>query len=166
MKKIFATLTAFIATMTMCVFAERYVSANDLDLGVLTEDKALEDGFTIKATTEKSVEITKQGSDQPNKVGDEVFTQRIKFGSGNATCRNVSFSAKAGEKVTVYGKSSSNSDSRVIAICKDDGTEVGTVSVAPAGSDISSGTVSIPEAGNYYVTSKKNTIYIYEIIIE
>ena len=59
MKKIIATLTAIAAAMTLGAFAEKYVSANDLELGTVAEDKALEDDFVIKATAEKIVEITK-----------------------------------------------------------------------------------------------------------
>lgn len=167
MKKIIATLTAIVAAMTFGAFAEKYVSANDLDLGSLTSEKVLEDDFVIKATPEKGVDIQTQSSDAPNKVGDEVFTQRIKIGGkGNAEYRSVAFPAKAGEKVTVIGKSSSKTDSRSAVICSEDGTEVGSVTVGIYSEEITPGTVTIPADGNYYVTSKSGGIYIYEITIE
>lgn len=167
MKKIIATLTAIAAAMTLGAFAEKYVSANDLDLGSLTSEKVLEDDFVIKATPEKGVDIQTQSSDAPNKVGDEVFTQRIKIGGkGSAEFRSIAFPAKAGEKVTVIGKSSSKTDSRSANVCSEDGTVVGSVTVAPYSQEISSGTVAIPADGNYFVTSGNGGIYIYEITIE
>lgn len=165
MKKIIAALTAIAAAMTMSVFAERYVSADDLELATLTEDKALEDGFTIKATPEKNVEI-KQSE---RKAGDDIFTQAIKLGGGGADFRSITFSAEAGQKVTVYGLSSSKTDSRTANVCSEDGTVIGSVSVnadSGVGGQISTGTVSVPANGNYYVTSAKSTIYIYQVVIE
>lgn len=168
MKKIIAALTAIAAAMTLGAFAEKYVSANDLELGTLTADKALEDDFTIKATEEKSVEISKQSSDCPNTIATgEVFTQRIKIGgAGKPDFRNISFPAKAGQKVTVYCKSSSKTDDRVALVCSEDGTQVGSVVAASYPGEISSGVVQISADGNYYVTSKNSTIYIYEIVVE
>lgn len=167
MKKIIATLTAIAAAMTLGAFAEKYVSANDLDLGSITEEKTLEDGFVIKATPEKSVDIQAQGADNPNKAGDEVFTQRIKIGGkGSADFRSIAFPAKAGEKVTIYGKSSSKTDSRSANVCSEDGTVVGSVTVAPYTQDISKGTVAIPADGNYFVTPGNGGIYLYEVTIE
>lgn len=168
MKKLISILAAIAAAMTINVFAEKYVSANDLELGTLTSNKALEDDFTIKATEEKPVEISKQSADAPNSIATgEVFTQRIKIGgAGNADYRNVSFPAKAGQKVTVYSKSGSKTEDRVVALCSEDGTELGTT-VAPAyPGEIAAGVFSISADGNYYLTSKKSTVYIYEIVIE
>lgn len=168
MKKIIAALTAIAAAMTLGAFAEKYVSANDLELGTLTADKALEDDFAIKATEEKSVEISKQSSDCPNTIATgEVFTQRIKIGGmGNADYRSIFFPAKAGQKVTVYCKSSSRTDERVALVCTAEGVEVGSVVAGSYEGEISSGVVAIPADGNYYVTSKHSTIYIYEIVVE
>ncbi len=167
MKKIIATLTAIAAAMTLGAFAEKYVSANDLELGTVAEDKALEDDFVIKATAEKIVEITKQSSDCPNSVGDETFTQRIKIGGkGDVTCRSIQFPAKAGQKVTVYAKSSSKTDNRIVAVLAEDGTQVGTAEAAAYAGEISVGSVTLPADGNYFVTSGKSGIYIYEIIVE
>lgn len=169
MKKLIATLTAIAAAMTMCVFAEKYVSANDLELGTITADKALEDDFTIKATEEKSVEISKHSSENPNTIPTgEVFTQRIKLGgSGSVDARSIGFPAKAGQKVTIYGLSSSKTDSRVIAVFAADGTQVGGVNVEPySASAISSGTVTIPADGNYFVGSKKSGVWVFEIVVE
>lgn len=168
MKKIIAALTAFAAAMAINVFAEKYVSANDLELGTLTENKTLEDDFTIMATAEKNVEVTTQSADCPNSIATgEVFTQRIKLGgAGSSEYRNISFPAKAGQKVTVYCKSSSKTDSRTVNVCSADGAVVGTVEAAAYTGDISSGVVAIPADGNYYATSSKSTIYIYEIVIE
>ncbi|MDY2844446.1 MAG: hypothetical protein SOT81_10775 [Treponema sp.] len=167
MKKIIATLTAIAAAMTLGAFAEKYVSANDLELGTVAEDKALEDDFVIKATAEKIVEITKQSSDCPNSVGDETFTQRIKIGGkGDVTCRSIQFPAKAGQKVTVYAKSSSKTDNRIVAVLAEDGTQVGTSEAAAYAGEISVGSVTLPADGNYFVTSGKSGIYIYEIIVE
>lgn len=168
MKKIIALLTAAAAAMTMSVFAEKYVSANDLELGTLTDTKALEDDFVIVATPEKAVEITKQSADAPNSIATgETFTQRIKIGGGGTPeYRNISFPAKAGQKVTVYCKSGSKTEDRVALVCSADGTELGSIVAAAYTGEISSGVVQIPADGNYYVTSKKSTVYIYEIVVE
>ena len=166
MKKLIATLTALAAAMTMSVFAEKYISANDLEKETLTANKTCEDDFTITASDEKSVEIGSQSSDCPNAVNGEVFTKRIKLGSGKFAFRSITFPAKAGQKVTVYCKSSSKTDARVISVLNEKNEEVGTIDAKAYPDEMSTGSVTIPEDGNYAVTPKKNTIYVYEVIVE
>ncbi|MBQ0050954.1 MAG: hypothetical protein KBT11_02695 [Treponema sp.] len=166
MKKLIATLTALAAAMTMSVFAEKYISANDLTKGTIYENLACEDDFVITANEEKSVEIGGQSSDCPNTALGETFTQRIKLGSGKFDFRSITFPAKAGQTVTVVCKSSSKTDARVISVLNEAGEEVGTVPAGAYPEEMSVGKVKIPADGNYAVTPKKNTIYIYEVVVE
>ncbi|WP_191013423.1 PPC domain-containing protein [Treponema zioleckii] len=169
MKKIIATLTAMFAAFAMgtFAFAETYINANDLESQTLTSNLECEDGFVILATPEKNMEISKQSSDCPNEVNGEVFTKRIKIGgAGKVDYRSISFNVKAGQKITVYSKSTSKTDARLVALLAADGSEVGTSEAGIYGDKISVGEFTAPADGTYYVTSKKSGIYVYSIIVK
>lgn len=167
MKKIIATLTAIAAAMTMSVFAEKYISANDLEKVTLTADLACEDNFVIHATEEKSVEIGKQSQDTPCEANGETFTQRIKLpGSGKLTHRSIEFPAKAGQKVTIIAKSSSKTDSRVLLVQNAAGATIGQAAAPAYPDQLAPETIQIPEDGQYFVLSKKDAIYVYCISVE
>jgi len=166
MKKLMAVIAATFM-MGAAVFAEAYISANDLEPQVITSEVKCEDGFTLIATPEKGMEVSKQSSDCPNSVGDETFTKRIKIGgSGKVEYRSISFPAKAGQTVTVYSKSSSKTESRLVALLDAEGKTVATSEAGAYPSEISVGTFKIEADGTYYITSKKSTIYVYEIIVK
>ena len=166
MKKI-VVLAAAIAVCFGTAFAEKYVSANDLDVKKLTSNLTTEDGFVIHSTADKQVEITAHDSKKsPSTVGNETFTKRIKIGgAGNLTGRSISIKAKAGETLKVYAKSTTE-DERVVNILDQEGNVVGS---GPAGSyskAIPEVKFKIPADGEYFVTSKSSGIYIFEIILE
>lgn len=167
MKKL-AILVSLILAVGSFAFAETYVSANDVEKGTYTDVKKLEDGFALNGTADKPVEVTKVGEEKAEYNG-EVFTQRFKLGgSGSTTARNISFSAKKGQVVTILGLSSSKTDTRSIAVADTQGQVVGSVDVAPAAGAVplSVGTVKIPADGDYFVYSKKSGIYIYTIVVK
>ncbi len=169
MKKIIATFTAMLAAFAMgtFAFAESYINANDLENQTLTANLECEDGFVIHATPEKNIEVSGQSSDCPNEVNGEVFTKRIKIGgSGNINYRSISFNAKAGQKITVYSKSSSKTDARLVVLLDATGAEVATSEAGIYPSNISVGEFTAPADGTYFITSKKSTIYVYSIIVQ
>lgn len=169
MKKIIATLTAMFAAFAMgtFAFAETYINANDLESQTLTADLPCEDGFVIHATPEKNIEVGKQSSDCPNEVNGEVFTKRIKIGGkGSVDFRSISFDAKAGQKITVYSKSSSKTDARIVLLLDATGAEVARGEAAAYPAEISVGEFTAPADGTYYITSKSSTIYVYSIIVK
>ena len=59
MKKLVGIISACLMLCT-AAFAEGYFSAEDQEKGTITEDKAVEDGFVLHATTEKYMNITKK----------------------------------------------------------------------------------------------------------
>ncbi len=142
-----------------------YMSANDLDAGTLTEVTAAEDGFSLNATEDKTLEI-QDIAKNPVTVGDDTFTKRISTkGSGKAEFRNISFPAKAGDSIIVYCGSSSKSDPRPLHVVNvDSGEEVGTITMAADGSkNVTVDEVIAPKDGTYCVFSTSGTGYIYQI---
>ena len=164
MKKIVLTMVALLS-MT-AAFAEGYFSAEDQEKGTITEDKAVEDGFVLHATTEKYMNITKKPLHKA--ANGEEFNMALQLqGSGNATSRSVSFPAKAGETITVWGNSTSKTDMRSIVVIGPDGKSVAELSmdkdVNGEGGLASEGSVKVSVDGTYTVFSKKSGINIYKI---
>lgn len=166
MKKI-VVLAAAIAVCFGTAFAEKYVSANDLDVKTLASNFTTEDGFVIHSTADKAVKIDKHDPKaSPSTVGNETFTKRINMGgAGDRSTRSISIKAKAGETLKVYAKSSGDAE-RVVNILNQDGEVVAS---GPAGAKavaIPEVKFKIPADGEYFVTSKSGGIYIFEIILE
>ena len=98
----------------------------------------------------------------------EEFNMALQLqGSGNATSRSVSFPAKAGETITVWGNSTSKTDMRSIVVIGPDGKSVAELSmdkdVNGEGGLASEGSVKVSVDGTYTVFSKKSGINIYKI---
>ena len=163
MKKLLATIVATLL-FGASVFAEGYLSANDVDMGKITSDRKEEDGFVIHGT-QKAIEVTKADI----KINGEKFTQRFKMGGsavekGGAPVSVISFPAKKGETVTVYGLSSSKTEARVAEIY--DSSKAVIASLPMAVYDETNPTIAtfkVPADGTYSIGSKSSTIYIYYI---
>lgn len=145
-------------------FAEGYVSANDLEKGTFTSTVKLEDGFELHGTAEKAIVVDAQENALTASDG-EIFTQRINTkGVGNTSQRSVSFPVKAGETVTLYGHSSSKTDTRTMLVVDADGNTVFSLDVGPAATEaIAIGSFKAPASGTLYAWSKSGGIYIYSI---
>lgn len=165
MKKLVGIISACLMLCT-AAFAEGYFSAEDQEKGTITEDKAVEDGFVLHATTEKYMNITKKPLHKA--ANGEEFNMALQLqGSGNASSRSVSFPAKAGETITVWGNSTSKTDMRSIVVIGPDGKSVAELSmdkdVNDEGGLASEGSVKVSVDGTYTVFSKKSGINIYKI---
>lgn len=168
MKKLLAAIAATLL-FGASLFAEGYISANDIDLGKITTDKKVEDGFVIHGA-QKSIEVTKADI----KINGEKFTQRFKMG-GSMLVKNdgnpvsvISFPAKKGETITIYGISSSKTEARVAEIYDSSKAAVGSVALPVYSGDDNApaiGTFKVPADGTYSVGSKNSTIYIYYISV-
>ena len=75
------------------------------------------------------------------------------------------FKAKAGETLKVYAMSSSDEE-RVVNILDEEGNVVGSGPAVGRKKGIGEVKFKIPADGEYYVTSKTSTIYIFEIVLE
>ncbi len=142
-----------------------YLSANDLEVGVLTAVTPAEDGFSLNASEEKTLEVQDITKD-PVTVGDDTFTKRITTkGSGKADLRNISFPAKEGDSIIVYCGSSSKSDARPLHVVDfESGEEIGTITMGANGSkDITVDEVKVSKDGTYCVYSTSGAGYIYQI---
>lgn len=166
MKKI-VVLAAAIAVCFGTAFAEKYVSANDLDVQELKKNITTEDGFVIHATDAQPVKVINVGGAQgPSTFGNETFSRVIDVrGTGTVTARSISIKAKAGETLTVYFKSAGDAD-RTLYILDQEGNVIQSA-VAPARQNpIVELNFKVPSAGEYFVASKGSGIYIYEVILE
>lgn len=146
----------------------RYVSANDIDKGVVSTSLEQPDGFVLVATEEKAMEV-QSIADVPKTVGSDVFTQRISTkGSGKVDYRNISFPAKAGETIRCYALSSSKTDSRPLHVVNvESGEEIGTITMLPdTGSNpVTVEDVAVTKDGKYCVYATSGTGYIYQVIV-
>ncbi len=161
MKKLLAAIAATLL-FGASVFAEGYLSANDVEMGMVTTDKKEEDGFVIHGA-QKSIEVTKADI----KIEGEKFTQRFKMGgsrveAGGAPVCVISFPAKKGETLTVYGLSSSKTAARVAEVYDSNKEVVASLPMAVYNeSEPTVATFKIPADGTYSIGSKSSTIYIY-----
>lgn len=166
MKKFALTLLIFM--VTVCLFAEEAsLSANDLEPQSITEVKDF-DGFKIYGTAEKPIEI--QEMDERTASDGEIFNNRIKLnGTGKTNMYCIGFTAKKGQKVTVYLSSSSKTDERVLNLYTPDSKNaLASIAAEPATADMTAGmgTFTIPYDGEFLIGSANKGIYIYAIIIE
>lgn len=165
MNKMLNRVAAFSAVLMMGAFAfgEGYINANDLEKTEIVEESKQEDGFVLLGTAEKNVTV----DTCPTHTAEdgEVFTQRIKLnGSGTAEYRNISFPAKKGETVTVYGNSGSKTDTRSIIVMGTAG-QVAELSMDPdpSGAKPSIESFKAPADDTYMIYSKKSGINVYQI---
>lgn len=146
----------------------RYVSANDIDVGVVSSNLEQPDGFVLVASDEKAMEV-QSIADVPKTVGEDVFTQRISTkGSGKVDFRNISFPAKAGETIRCYALSSSKTDSRPLHVVNvESGEEIGIVTMEPDNgtNPVTVGDISVPKDGTYCVYATAGTGYIYQVVV-
>ena len=160
MKKIIAILSTALL-FGAAVFSEGYICANDVEKQVFDSEAPQEDGFVLRGTDEKVLEC------QPCEaitVGEDTFTQRFKFGSSKLT--GIKFTAKAGEKVTVWGLSSGKTEARVAVFYNEAKKSAGEVPMnAYNTANCSVETWTVPADGTYTLASKKNTLYIYQVKI-
>lgn len=164
MKKLVGIISACLMLCT-AAFAEGYFSAEDMEKGTITEDKAVEDGFVLHATSEKYMNIAKKPMHKAS--NGEEFNMALQLqGSGKPEYRSVSFPAKAGETITVWGNSTSKTDMRSIVVAGPDGKVVKELPMDVDGQDgtpASDGSVKAPVDGTYTIYSKKSGINIYKI---
>ena len=163
MKKIIAALAASLL-FGASVFAEGYLSANDVPVGEIKADAPQEDGFVIHGKEKKTIKVQKNST----KFAGEKFTQRLSLGGsrieeGGAPELVISFPAQKGETLSVYGKSSSKKDDRVAEVYDASGNVVASLPMVFDGGKTEIQTFKIPADGTYSVGSKTGTIYIYKI---
>lgn len=158
---------AFALCPAPALFAEQFLSANDLETGAFTSPKTV-DTFIITATAEKNMQVDPQ-TPAITAADGEVFNNRIKFGGGGAaTYRSLKFTTAAKAEMTVYLASSSKTDARVLCLVNAaDGSVVAEIP-APAYNDATceKSTVTVPAAGDWYIMSKSSGLYLYQIIVK
>lgn len=146
----------------------KYVCANDLEPITLTE-VAEYDGFMFYATSDKSIVIESLGDNVREAEDGEIFDARIKLGgTGNLTSRSISFETKDACTLTVYLNSSSKTDARILVVTDETGAEVASVAAEPDTAECIAAmqTIEIPEAGTYFIMSKKSGINLYMIVVD
>lgn len=165
MKKIVTLLAACMMLGTFA-FAEGYFSAEDMEKGLIAEEKTCEDGFVLHATAEKYMNISKKPMHK-TADGSEEFNMALQLqGGGKMAERSVSFPAKAGETITVWGNSTSKTDMRPIVICDATGKPLKELPMdidGEAGTIASEGKYKVSADGIYTLYSKKSGINIYKI---
>lgn len=170
MKKIALLLVIFMLTGSLfCLFAdESSLSANDLEIETLTTLKEV-DGFKLYGTEAKPIDI--QEIDERTAEDGEIFNNRIKLsGTGKTDLLCIGFSAKKGQKVTVYLNSSSKTDERVLNLYTPQSKDaLASIPAPPAKADdftAGMGTFVIPFDGEFLIGSANKGIYVYAIVIE
>lgn len=164
MKKLITVIAASLL-LGSSVFAEGYLSANDLTVGEIKANQNEEDGFVINASAEKFVVVEDKSKESVMCDGEKIVNRLSTKGSGNAKERSVSFPAKSGETIYIYAQSSGKSGSRSVHVINADGAEIAEVA---AGSytetkDVKAAKVKVPANGTYTVYPTGGTLYIYMI---
>lgn len=163
MKKIFVAVTALLAAGALA-FAEGTFMANDLNPSDSVTEKIELNGFTVTASKEKEVRVTAKKKTAPDGTS---FTRLLDLhGKPSAGARTITFSAKAGETVVVYGNSASKTDKRNALVQTDKKKTIKSIQLNPQAGDVSMGEVKIPEDGTYWVCADNGGIYIYAIIVK
>lgn len=162
MKK-FLTLTCLTA-LTFAAFAAGNLKADDLNVGTISAKTEVKAGFTVVPV--KGV-VVEDKAKEPIKNGDISYTKRIKT---NGIDDGIQFSAKKGEVVTIVATSASKDNARQVSVRNAAGKTVGALT-APAWNMssplFSTGTVEIPEDGDYVVRGVKDGgLYIFEIDVK
>ncbi|MBO1752576.1 right-handed parallel beta-helix repeat-containing protein [Actinotalea sp. BY-33] len=139
--------------------SEHVLNASQMDLGVYTTDTAV-GRFVVTATETAAVEVDAQD----RTGGGQSFTQRLKLnGAGTAERRSVLLTTQSEATVTVYALSASASADRALALYAMDGTELSRVPAYGAPTDIPVATLTVPEAGTYYVASPSSGVNIFAL---
>ena len=139
MKKIFTLIAT--ALMTLGVNAQSW-NFSDWEVKEYTEPTEV-NGLKINAASNKKISI-----DENSKTVDEVtYTKRLKFGgAGDATTRNIGFTASGAGTLKVILTSASSSDERTLGVSLGE-TEIGTAA-AKAGV-VETATIDITGAGTF-----------------
>lgn len=117
------------------------------------------DGLTVHATASKPVYFENAEEYRKTFADGNTYTKRLSLGgSGSTEYRSVSFTANAGDKITIYNTSASESDVRYLAISN--GSDV----VYSESNDML--VYTFTESGTYYVYSTNSGIRIYALVIE
>ena len=166
MKKIALTLILFM--VAGCLFAqEASLSANDLEIQDITTVVEF-DGFKLYGTEEKVIKI--EEITERTAPDGEIFNNRIKLnGAGKTDIYCIGFSAKKGQKVTVYLNSSSKTDERVLNLYTPASKDaLASIAAPPATSDNTTGmgSFTIPYDGEFLIGSANKGIYVYAVVIE
>lgn len=165
MKKLVTLLSACMMMLGTFAFAEGYFNAEDMERGTITAETQCEDGFVLHANEEKYISISKKPMHKASN-GDEFNMALQLQGAGKPDYRSVSFPAKAGETITVWGNSTSKTEMRQLVLIGPDGKTVKEFPMdvdAEAGTPASEGSVKAPATGTYVLYSKKSGINIYKI---
>lgn len=166
MKKIMGIVAAVAMMMSGVAFAEGYLSANDLDKGTLTADKACEDGFVIKANGEKPVVV--ESCEKCTAPDGEEFTQILNMKGKKVPsqdARYIMFPAKKGEKISIYSRSSGE-EVRPALLIDPEGNEIGKYDAPSKAGPCAKDTFTAPADGNYKVMATAGTVNFFMIKVE
>lgn len=122
-------------------------------------DTFTNDGLTVYATSSKPVSFENAEEYRKTFADGNTYTKRLSLGgSGNTKYRSVSFTANAGDKITIYNTSASEASVRYLAISN------GSDEVYSESNDML--VYTFTESGTYYVYSTNSGIRIYALVIE
>ena len=142
------------------------LNANDLE-SVAQGTKA--DGDVVKAGEDDFFSIicsAKTKFDASNKSFSDGFegTQRINFGEGTTTAKNaIRFTTEGTATVTVWW--ACGDAGREVTILDKDGKAVDTTSEGLAKNAMAISTLTIPEAGTYYLGNTPKSNYIFKVAV-
>lgn len=141
---------------------EGALDPGQLELGDHTEDVEMGD-FTVRATDSAEVAVSEHS--RSTEEGRE-FDQRLELkGAGDAESRSVQFEAEAGQTVTVHAQSGSGDEDRALGLYDADWAELDQVPAyrGGSGSVLPAQSVTIEEAGTYWIASPSSGVNIYRM---
>lgn len=163
MKKILAAVSALLLVGAFA-FAEASMKADDFEQNESIIEKVEANGFALIASKENDMRVKSSKKVAPDGAS---FLQRIETrGKMKGGTRMITFTAKKGEKITVYGNSGSKTDTRDILIQTAKGKTIKSFTGKIYTAEISIGEVEAPEDGEYRVCSQSGNVYIYGITVK
>ncbi len=136
------------------------MNVSDIEAATYSESFTY-NGFTVNATSALTVTV-----DASNKsLGNNEYTKRLKTGgTGSAEAKSVKFTTTEATTLVMHAMASSTSATRTVGVATYDSSskelkDVKTLSVG--GSALSEYTVSLPDAGTYYIYSQSGGLNIY-----
>ncbi len=149
------------------VASETYkLNPDDMNIASITSSEVIDDVFTIVATEAKSVSVMAQPNSY-NFAGETYTKENVISLGGSATygtSRYVAMTLKANATVTIVAKSG-GSDTRTLSVVKSTQTS-SVIGQASAEANATVTTLTLTDAGTYYVGSTNKGINIIEIIVE
>ena len=143
------------------------LNISNLSTQKLSSSLKVNDFFTIKASSEKTVEI----AENEKTYNGVTYSKTLKLGGGGATShRSIAIKVTGSCEIKVLALSSSKTTPRETILLDASGEQVGEIQkivgeINENGNTVDVATFNVTESGTYYYCSKSSGLNVYAIIV-